>query len=716
MFTYVFATILLLVGNVTVLAKRFKPLLVKLIQRQIGMAATRQYQYQPLADNVSFRLLRLERVPANLRLRCFMMEVSITDLTNFEYVAMSYTWGPPSDKVPIQCGDSNQTIMIPGNLYSALHCLAREPWQGVMDTDEPIGYDIWIWSDAICIDQSNQDERSQQVQLMRQIYQSASIVMVWLGEQKEANRNLIQLVSNLHETLSTVTAGQDPKSIDTVALKDAGQIPAPASEDWIKLGDLYREPYFSRKWVIQEVASARKIGIMKGPLVIPSVAVWQLPALLINTDLVSVVKMAQLENLQLQNAQLQIAPHDWKLNGLIQASFMSVQRTKLWSQAPMTLLELLWRFRDSQATDPKDHIFALVGISSDGNHPAYRVDYKREVTELYRSFAWTTIAQYSTLQILSLAGLQDGIVDLASWIPDWTVAPQVWAYGMAFPGAFQASGMTDGLITHDLDDAAQSPPYQNAFATLKSLLLHPSLPLDIPTPGYACLSNNGTILTVLGKVIDTVKTLGTAQTADEIIPVLNKTSTIPDWVRSKWTPQQLQARWSMMLFGESTRAEAETLTIALHSYPDYIAGGTMDDALWRTLICNTTFTGERIPDAFHDNYLSWRAVKSMLQSEENIFDATMSEHYAKAKVFDQVHGNAISGKRLFTTRRGFIGLAPSRTAPEDIVCILKGSTVPFILRQAGERYVLVGECYCHGIMYGEAMQKSDIRMREFSIV
>ena len=296
------------------------------------------------------------------------------------------------------------------------------------------------------------------------------------------------------------------------------------------------------------------------------------------------------------------------------------------------------------------------------------------------------------------------------------MAPQVWAYGMGFPRAFRASGSSEELITHDLEDTAQTSPYQNAITMLKSLLLHPSLPLDIPTPGYACLSQNGTILTVLGKLIDTVESLGTAQTADEIIPVLDKTSTIPDWVRSKWTPQQLQARWSEMLFGESARAEAEALTKVLPLYPDYIAGKTMDEALWRTLICNTTFTGERIPDSFHDNYRSWRAIKAMLQSAENTFDSTMKEHYARAKLFDQVHGYAISGKRFFTTRQGFIGLAPSRTAPKDVVCILKGATVPFILRQAGERYVLVGECYCHGIMYGEAMQTKDIPMREFSIV
>ena len=639
-----------------------------------------------------------------------MVEVSMDDLADFPYIAMSYTWGSSTDQVPIRCGYSNQSIMIPANLYSALDCLAREP---TVDKKKPIGYDIWIWADAICIDQSDLDERSQQVQLMRQIYQSADCVLIWLGKQEEADRGLERLVSGLHENLVRATAGQDPKSVDVIALRDSGQIAPPASGDWIRLGDLYRQAWFSRKWVIQEVASAKKIGILKGSLVISTDAVFQLPRLLIDTDLVSVVKTAQLENIQLRTN-----PLDWKLNGLLQANFMSISRMMLWSKTPMRLLELLWRFRDSLATDAKDHMFALVGISSDGGHPAYRVDYKREVTEIYCSLAWTTINQYSSLQILSLAGLQDGVANVPSWVPDWTVAPQVWAYGMSFPGAFQASGVTSAMITHDSDDETQPESYQDVFAMLKALLKHPSLPIEVLTPGYACLSDNGTTLTVLGKCFDTIKTLGTAQTADKIIPVLNNTPTIPDWVRSEWTPQQLQARWSEMLFGESTRAEAETLTCALSSYPNYITGGTMDNALWRTLICNTTFTGERIPDNFHTNYLSWRAMKTMLQSADNTFDATMREHYARSKIFDQVHGNAIAGKRFFTTRRGFIGLVPSRTAPGDLVCILKGATVPFVLRRqaAGKRYVLVGECYCHGIMYGEAMRKRELEIREFSLI
>ena len=127
---------------------------------------------------------------------------------------------------------------------------------------------------------------------------------------------------------------------------------------------------------------------------------------------------------------------------------MSLQRIDLQRKNPANLFELLCRFRDSLATEQKDHVFALVGISSDGDHPAYRPDYRREVEDVYREVAWTTINQYTSLHMLSAAGLQDGIANLPSWTPDWTVSPQVFLYGLAFPATFQASGMTKGVITH----------------------------------------------------------------------------------------------------------------------------------------------------------------------------------------------------------------------------------------------------------------------------
>ena len=203
--------------------------------------------------------------------------------------------------------------------------------------------------------------------------------------------------------------------------------------------------------------------LMEGPLVIQWEPLWQLPELLVATNLIGVVKSAQLDNARLRNVE-----GEWKLNGIRQAYIMSLQRIDLQRGNPVNLFELLCRFRDNLATEQKDHVFALVGISSDGDHPAYRPDYTREVEDVYREVAWTAINQYSSLHILSAAGLQDGIANLPFWTPDWTVSPQVLLYGLAFPATFQASGRTKGVITHKGGDVAQSPHYRDVFAMLKA--------------------------------------------------------------------------------------------------------------------------------------------------------------------------------------------------------------------------------------------------------
>jgi hypothetical protein len=42
--------------------------------------------------------------------------------------------------------------------------------------------------------------------------------------------------------------------------------------------------------------------------------------------------------------------------------------------------------------------------------------------------------------------------------------------------------------------------------------------------------------------------------------------------------------------------------------------------------------------------------------------------------------------------------------PTDCICVLLGATVPLILRHQENHYVLIGEAYVHGFMYGEAIE------------
>lgn len=69
--------------------------------------------------------------------------------------------------------------------------------------------------------------------------------------------------------------------------------------------------------------------------------------------------------------------------------------------------------------------------------------------------------------------------------------------------------------------------------------------------------------------------------------------------------------------------------------------------------------------------------------------------------------SASNGRIFARTNTGYYVLGPTAMEAGDVVCVLLGCKVPYCLRPVGSRYLLVGECYFHGLMKGEAMEKLD---------
>jgi hypothetical protein len=87
-----------------------------------------------------------------------------------EYDALSYTWGVPREARHIVC--DGHDFPITENLFEALRMLrpsgSRTPGR-------------YLWVDSICIDQTSDNEKGEQVWNMFAIYQKASKVVAWLG-------------------------------------------------------------------------------------------------------------------------------------------------------------------------------------------------------------------------------------------------------------------------------------------------------------------------------------------------------------------------------------------------------------------------------------------------------------------------------------------------------------------------------------------------------
>src|SRR6266536_3325264 len=67
-------------------------------------------------------------------------------------------------------------------------------------------------------------------------------------------------------------------------------------------------------------------------------------------------------------------------------------------------------------------------------------------------------------------------------------------------------------------------------------------------------------------------------------------------------------------------------------------------------------------------------------------------------------GKTCDSRKFFLLQNGYFGLGPAIMKPGDVVGVVLGASVPFILRRYGECYKVVGECYAHGLMGGEAVR------------
>ncbi|KAI0134480.1 heterokaryon incompatibility protein-domain-containing protein [Xylariales sp. AK1849] len=181
------------------------------------------FNYSALRGPEWIRLIRLGPEQGHSdRLTCSIEQISLEFATEieYEYEALSYVWGGAEPKYLIEC--NGKALRITANLGQALLHLRRTEHRT-------------LWVDAICINQSDIEERSAQVRLMSRIYEAAKSVVVWLGEE-----------SSTHQKLSLTSHGLGREGIGEEAT----------------YGNLLRyltHPWFNRVWILQEALLAKQL-------------------------------------------------------------------------------------------------------------------------------------------------------------------------------------------------------------------------------------------------------------------------------------------------------------------------------------------------------------------------------------------------------------------------------------------------------------------------
>ena len=203
------------------------------------------FRHQPLAPEG--QLIRLFKVQyQRRRSESIHIQLQHFDLRRRppSFKAISYLWGPPELFASVVIDGHEYTIR--KNLYSFLQMISK---------DKKFCNSTWLWTDCISIDQSNLDERNQQVNQMSTIYKTAEQVLVWLGPSFPGGAKLTKAINRWPHWWRRMPFG-DP---DLVLLNPFEEITNSRDQLLAPTKILSDLEYWMRLWIQQEIVLARDI-------------------------------------------------------------------------------------------------------------------------------------------------------------------------------------------------------------------------------------------------------------------------------------------------------------------------------------------------------------------------------------------------------------------------------------------------------------------------
>ncbi|KAF2137711.1 uncharacterized protein K452DRAFT_235346, partial [Aplosporella prunicola CBS 121167] len=177
---------------------------------------TSGYVHEPLPEGKYIRLLEL--LPSDKHddmVECNLSSFSLSLAPQYE--ALSYTWSATFPQFQMRCNGKGYSVR--AQLYNALKRLRRKTQEG------------FLWIDAICINQASEVEKNHQVPLIRGIFERAQVVLIWLGEEADDSNMAINFLKALQLLI------------------------------WVAVRKFLQRPWFSRIWILQEVAVAKRATI-----------------------------------------------------------------------------------------------------------------------------------------------------------------------------------------------------------------------------------------------------------------------------------------------------------------------------------------------------------------------------------------------------------------------------------------------------------------------
>lgn len=626
---------------------------------RIPLALPTTYQYPPLPEGHA-RFLRLGGLGAHPLAYLESHPLSKPP----PYIAISYCWDPTS---------ARRGMFLDTKSFSISETVL-EVLNQVQASQHATGSRELLWIDQICINQDDQDEKLDQMYRMGEIYSKASKVFIWLGptanQSDSALENMRRMVDEV-VALNQATATRADLPEDTAATinEDHGQY----------YGHLFMRPWFRRLWTVQEALLARKLVVMCGYQEVDFELLVELGSQILTYGSLDLIQFPGASEEDMNNAIIGIV----NLNAL-RLGDASIEQM-LEGLDIRRFRGLVGESRSRQVTMATDRVHAIMGVAPrqvrEYMASLQTVQPNQTMWQLYAQFAKCMLEHDPEWYFLSSAPSRDRPTTtttshntLPSWAPNF----------------------------------ASKPPFASEFTT-------PSCGFSAGLSPRTAHLTNRTIsireLTAQGFRLDTVSAIIPQTAFREDNQNLKHHDIYGDAAR-QWEqdcmrlcqrvyglgPEQFPRFHVDILLAHSAARGAAMDGRALEAYHIFWMGCRLRDEAIRQI----REEGFPLPEELRGVE---DAVERFADSAVRAWRRKLPlEEYALLLGFTGRMKAMCSGRPYLSTRTGMLGLGCPGVEVGDVICVLYGTTVPYVLRPRPDGAMeFVGDAYIHGAMDGEAI-------------
>ncbi|KAH8801356.1 heterokaryon incompatibility protein-domain-containing protein [Xylogone sp. PMI_703] len=602
------------------------------------------------------------------------------------YVALSYTWGQQLPSVPIII--NGRIKMVSENLYLALLHLRQRRYKT-------------IWIDALCINQDDLQERAAQVQRMKDIYEQAFLVYIWLGD---SDRFTTRGFDELSRMLSYASMGIQPEKFF-----DSGSPIPQRTEIFRSISDIVYRPWFRRMWVIQEVLAAKSSVMACGNDVMFVTDFLDAIKFMVDAGALRKVVSRHPNRPELTDGG-PLMRATKQLEFLIQAKLENFRN----SGFKRNLLDFLAASRWAEATDPRDKVYGILSIAEDAATLGYRneknewfpfnVDYTISKERVFINATKSILYTSQSLEILLFAGkTQMESNGPSSWVPNW-------------------ASKNPEPVTRYTPDSGPDQRYE-----MNSKLWRPY---------HECSRSSDCLCEMRRQITLCCPASFTLGASDTLAVRGIHYDTITDVSRESWPSNSLIYKVNLNSYHDavaelndhlgSIQEWIEDCTQISTKCSPYPTGEITSEVLWKLLHPGPVL--EDPPELYpHDGHLgNINAVRATFAftrakylstgpSEPGLPDkldtpVDLLTEKDLERLLPQVMNllPSDSVKKFATTKKKYMGLVPPNARAGDLICIMYGCETPFILRRCGRRKVfeLIGHSSFHGISFDNVVVES----------